>query len=51
MSTDNRVIPGIVKDGVIVPKSENQLPEGTEVEIVVRDSAMTPAFRLFWSCR
>jgi len=45
MSTDNRVIPGVVKDGVIVPKSENQLPEGTEVEIVVRDSAMTPALR------
>ena len=45
MSTDNQIIPGVVKDGVIVPKSDNQLPEGTEVEIVVRNSAMTPALR------
>ena len=45
MSTGNQIIPGIVKDGVIVPKSENQLPEGTEVEIVVRGSAVTPALR------
>ena len=45
MSTDNRIIPGIVKDGVIVPKSEGRLPEGTEVDIVVRDSAMTPELR------
>ena len=45
MSTDNRIIPGIVKNGVIVPKSQSQLPEGTEVEIVVRDSAMTPELR------
>ena len=45
MSTDNTIIPGIVKDGVIVPKSQNPLPEGTEVEIVIRDSAMTPELR------
>ena len=45
MSTDNPIIPGIVKDGVIVPKSQNPLPEGTEVEIVIRDSAMTPELR------
>ena len=45
MSTDNRIIPGIVKDGVIVPKAESQLPEGTEVDIVIRESAMTPQLK------
>jgi predicted DNA-binding antitoxin AbrB/MazE fold protein len=45
MSTDNPIIPGIVKDGVIVPKSQSPLPEGTEVEIVIRDAAMTPELR------
>lgn len=45
MSTDNPIIPGIVKDGVIVPKTQNPLPEGAEVEIVIRDSALTPELR------
>ncbi len=36
MSTDNRSsIPGIVKDGVIVPQTKEALAEGTRVEIVV----------------
>ena len=30
---------------MIVPKSQNPLPEGTEGEIVIRDSAMTPELR------
>ena len=36
MSTDNRAsIPGIVKDGVVVPQSKSVLAEGTHVEIVI----------------
>lgn len=42
MSTDNRIIPGIVKDGVVVPQANSRLPVGADVDIVVRESAITP---------
>ena len=42
MATDNRIVPGIVKGGVVVPKTSNQLPDGIEVDIVLKGEAMTP---------
>ena len=36
MSTDNPTsIPGIVKNGVIVPQTKSELPEGAHVEIIL----------------
>ncbi len=35
METERVVISGLVKNGVVVPQSPNQLPEGTLVAIVV----------------
>lgn len=41
MSIDNRPsIPGIVKNGVVVPQTDKALAEGTRVEIVVEPSEM-----------
>ena len=45
MATDSRSVPGIVRGGVVVPKTESQLPDGIEVDIVLRDEAMTPELR------
>ena len=43
MSTDNRAsIPGIVKNGVVVPQTNKQLAEGTHVEIVVDPQSVPP---------
>ena len=35
MATGRMVIPGIVKNGLIVPQGPAPLPEGTQVEIVI----------------
>ena len=41
MSTDSRAtIPGIVKNGVVVPQSKQSLAEGTHVEIVVEPTVV-----------
>ena len=41
MSTDSPVsIPGIVKNGVIVPQTNEGLAEGTHVEIVVEPTTI-----------
>lgn len=41
MLTDNRAsIPGIVKNGVVVPQSNQALAEGTHVEILVEPATM-----------
>ncbi|WP_417740194.1 hypothetical protein [Rosistilla oblonga] len=46
MSTDSRAsIPGIVKDGVIVPQASQQLAEGTHVEIVVEPESIPAELR------
>lgn len=41
MATDIPNIPGIVKNGVIVPQVDNQLPEGMHVEIVLKPDAIS----------
>jgi len=46
MSTDNRAsIPGIVKNGVIVPQTENDLPEGAHVEILLEPQSVSTPLR------
>ncbi|QDV56726.1 hypothetical protein [Rosistilla oblonga] len=46
MSKDSRAsIPGIVKDGVIVPQASQQLAEGTHVEIVVEPESIPAELR------
>lgn len=42
MSTATRIITGIVKDGVIVPKAGSNLADGTQVNIIVSDQVLTP---------
>ena len=42
MSTDSKVITGIVRDGVVVLQPGSELPEGTEVNILIPEEAMTP---------
>ncbi len=46
MSTENRAsIPGIVKNGVIVPQTDTKLSDGGRVEIILEPQANTPALR------
>ncbi len=40
MSTENRIIPGIVKNGVVVPQANSELPDGTHVNIVLQPAEM-----------
>jgi predicted DNA-binding antitoxin AbrB/MazE fold protein len=41
MATDNlTTIPGIVRNGVVVPQSDTTLREGTHVEIVIQPSGV-----------
>jgi hypothetical protein len=43
MSTNDRTsIPGIVKNGVVVPQTDAKLPDGAHVEIVLTPESATP---------
>jgi hypothetical protein len=35
MTTERLVIPGVVKNGLVVPEGNTPLPEGASVEIVI----------------
>ena len=41
MSTDGRIIPGIVKNGVVVPQANSELPDGAHVNIVLQPAEVT----------
>ena len=45
---ENLVIPGITKNGVVVPNSDTPLPDGLQVDILVRSTDMTPELRAEW---
>jgi len=47
METERVVIPGLVKNGVVVPQGTVPLPEGAQVEIVIplRSPELTPELR------
>jgi hypothetical protein len=38
MSDDRRVVSGVVRNGVVVPRGDAVLPEGADVEIVLAPS-------------
>ena len=40
MATDNGIIPGIVKNGVVVPQANSDLPDGAHVNIVLQSAEM-----------
>jgi len=48
MSTDRLVIPGIVKNGLVVPQSDSPLPDGAHVDIVIGPPEVTPQMRAEW---
>ncbi|MCR4413123.1 MAG: hypothetical protein NUV77_11945 [Thermoguttaceae bacterium] len=42
MAAEPTVIPGIVRNGVVVPQSETPLPDGARVGIVLEPAQLTP---------
>ena len=40
MSIDYRIIPGIVKNGVVVPQANSELPDGAHVNILLQPAEM-----------
>ena len=45
MITDRLVIPGIVKNGLVVPQNDSPLPDGAHVDIVIEPPEVTPQLR------
>ena len=46
--SENVIIPGITKNGVVVPRSDTPLPDGLQVDILVRPTDVTPELRAEW---
>jgi hypothetical protein len=42
LATQRVVIPGIVKNGLVVPQNDTPLPEGAHVDILMGPAEMTP---------
>jgi hypothetical protein len=42
MATERVVIPGIVKNGLVVPQSDTPLPDGAHVDIILGPADMPP---------
>lgn len=42
MATQRLVIPGIVKNSLVVPQNDTPLPEGARVDILIGPAEMTP---------
>ena len=45
MEPDHWIIPGIIKNGVVVPQNATPLPNGVHVEILIRSVDMTPELK------
>jgi hypothetical protein len=45
METQRLIIPGFVKNGLVVPQGDAPLPEGAQVEIVIHSPVLTPELR------
>lgn len=45
MATERLVIPGIVKNGIVVPQNDTPLPEGAHVDILIAPTDVTPALQ------
>ncbi len=48
MATDRIVIPGIVKNGLVVPQSAAPLSDGAHVDIVMTLAEVTPELQAEW---
>ena len=44
----NLIIPGITRDGVVVPCGDTSFPDGLHVSILVRTSDITPELQAEW---
>ena len=42
MTAERTIIPGIVQNGLVVPQISTPLPEGAQVDIVLRPAELTP---------
>jgi len=49
MATERLVIPGIVKNGVVVPQNDTPLPDGAHVDIVIGATDVPPALQGEWA--
>lgn len=45
MATQRWVIPGIVKNGLVVPQNDTPLPEGAHVDILIGAADVAPALQ------
>ena len=45
MAAERLVIPGIVKNGLVVPQSDTPLPDGAHVDILLGPTDMPPALQ------
>ncbi|MXX36818.1 MAG: hypothetical protein F4Y91_14440 [Gemmatimonadetes bacterium] len=45
MEPDHWTVPGIIKNGVVVPQNDTPLPNGVHVEILIRSVDMTPELK------
>jgi len=45
MATERLVIPGIVKNGIVVPQNDTPLPDGAHVDIILGAMDVTPALQ------
>jgi len=49
MATERLVIPGIVKNGVVVPQNDTPLPDGVHVDIVIGAADVPPELQAEWA--
>jgi len=45
MATERIVIPGIVKNGIVVPQNDTPLPDGAHVDILISSADVTPELK------
>ena len=45
MATERVVIPGIVKNGMVVPQTDTPLPDGAHVDILIGPADVTPELK------
>jgi hypothetical protein len=45
MATPRLVVPGIVKNGLVVPQNDTSLPEGAHVDILSGPAEITPGLQ------
>jgi hypothetical protein len=48
MIPERVVIPGMVKNGVVVPQNDTPLPDGAHVEILLSPAEVPPALHSEW---